>query len=67
MATRMPPVPPANHNAHDAAVHKDDAEEAKVTGHDKTQRNLKEQGHQGNIAQNTRNQGFRHDPGAGAK
>lgn len=61
MTTRMPPVPPANRNPHDAAVHKDDDEDSKVSGHDKHQRNLKEQGHQGNIAQNTRNPGYQQD------
>lgn len=61
MATRMPPVPPANRTPHHGDASKDQAEEAKVTGHDKHDRNLKEQGHQGNIAQNTRNQGYQQD------
>ncbi len=67
MSTHMPPVPPSGRSpqdkghkptAHDAASHKDEAEEAKVAGHDKTQ---------GNVARNTRNQGFRHDPSGGAR
>ena len=58
MTTRMPPTPPQGRSPQDkGAVQKDDDENAKVTGHDKHQRNLKEQGHQGNIAQNTHNQG----------
>lgn len=61
MATRTPPVPPASRNPHDSAVHKDDAEDAKVSGHDARERNLKEQGRQGNISQNTHHQGYQQD------
>ena len=67
MTSRTPTVPPAARNPHDSkdvdnepgkTAAKKAGEDAKVSGHDARQRNLKEQGHQGNIAQNTRNQGY---------
>lgn len=62
MTNRLPPVPPANRSkfAPNAEV-KDDKVEANVTEHDARKRNLKEQGRQGNIAQNTTNQGLQQD------
>ena len=60
-------VPPDNRNPHEGKEHrsheveKTAAENAKVSGHDKHLSNLKEQGDQANIAQNTRNQGSRQD------
>ncbi|MHB1207732.1 MAG: hypothetical protein ACYCZX_19365 [Rhodospirillaceae bacterium] len=51
-------IPPAGRNPREnKGQPKDDAENAKVTGHDERQRNLKEEGRQGNITQNTTNQG----------
>jgi hypothetical protein len=58
MTTHTPRVPPAARNSHEnRAKPQDDAENAKVSGHDERQRNLKEEGRQGNITQNTINQG----------
>ncbi|MBX7200923.1 MAG: hypothetical protein K1X51_16245 [Rhodospirillaceae bacterium] len=62
MSTRMPPAPPANRTPHGGDAKTDDAEEAKVADPDANDRNLKQRGHQGKIAQNIRNQGFRLTP-----
>ena len=50
-------IPPAGRSPHEKDQPKDDAENAKVSGHDERQRNLKEEGRQANITQNTINQG----------
>jgi hypothetical protein len=62
MANR-PPVPPANRSdkgPKDKNLPDHDAD-AKVSGHDARDRNLKQQGRQGNISQNTTNQGYQQD------
>lgn len=61
MSHRLPPVPPANRSP------KGPGESAKSTAPKDTatpdphQRNLAEQGRQGNTKQNTTNQGFQQD------
>jgi hypothetical protein len=58
MTGRMPPVPPASRSpkgpGSDPKIAKD---EAKHSSHE----NVKEQGEQGNIRQNTTNQGYQQD------
>ena len=58
MATRHPPVPPENRSRKTPATaektHEDNASPPE-------RENLKEQGRQGNIYQNTRNQGYQQD------
>jgi hypothetical protein len=63
MSARPPPVPPAARTtkAPTTAASPDTAQDAKVTRRDKRERNLDEQGHQGNIKQNTTNQGYQQD------
>jgi hypothetical protein len=57
--TKMPPVPPENQNPHGPDT------ESKIkkenTKPDDRQRNLAQQGRQGNIKQNTTNQGHQQD------
>ncbi len=63
MAKRAPPIPPASRSRkgpQKVAAH-DEAEDAHVTETDKRMRNLEQQGHQANITQNTRNQGYQQD------
>ena len=63
MANRRSSVP-ATRNKRSPEVTRraaDRAESAKVTSQDPRERNLKQQGRQGNIAQNTRNQGYQQD------
>ena len=63
MTKTTPQAPPAGRNPHENKDHrpheaeKTAAENAKVSGHDKHLDNVKEQGDQANIAQNTRNPG----------
>jgi hypothetical protein len=63
MTKRTPPVPPAGRSRKGPQQHaqNDSAESAQVTETDKRLRNLEQQGHQANIAQNTRNQGYQQD------
>lgn len=63
MTKRRSTVPPSRAKRSPQVMKRaeDRAETAKVAGHDPRDRNLKEQGHQGNIAQNTRNQGYQQD------
>lgn len=61
MSQRLPPVPPANRSTKgpgDPAGGKAQKDEAIP---DQRQRNLDEQGRQGNIKQNTTNQGHQQD------
>ena len=59
MTAKLPPVPPANRSdkgpGGSPEVPRDD------THDNKRDRNLKQQGRQGNIAQNTTNQGYQQD------
>jgi len=63
MTKRTPPIPPASRSPKGPPrqTASDDAEEAHVSETDKRLRNLEQQGHQANIAQNTRNQGYQQD------
>jgi len=62
MTQKMPPVPPANRSpkgpGSDPAVSADTAPDKKM---EDRQRNLGEQGRQGDIKQNTTNQGYQQD------
>ena len=55
MSKKAPPVPPANQSRKGTGS----AEEPQDEKQDKVPDNLAEQGRQGNIRQNTRNQGYR--------
>lgn len=60
MSKHMPPVPPANKSDKGPDSVKSGAEsDTRIP--DQHQRNLAEQGRQGNIKQNTTNQGFQQD------
>lgn len=63
MTKRRSTVPPSRAKRSQQVTKRaeDRAETARVTGHDPRDRNLKEHGQQGNIAQNTRNQGYQQD------
>ncbi|RYI99704.1 MAG: hypothetical protein EON47_15970 [Acetobacteraceae bacterium] len=62
--SHLPPVPPANRSPHGPGAQGKEgdlsaqAAEANKSGHD---RNLAEQGRQGDIKQNTTNQGYQQD------
>ncbi len=62
MSKNMPPVPPDNRSPKGPA---DESAAAKDTGprkkEDDRQRNLEQQGRQGNIKQNTTHQGYQQD------
>lgn len=58
MATRHPPVPSENRSRKKPASTEKTHEE---NGSPPERENLKEQGRQGNIYQNTRNQGYQQD------
>jgi hypothetical protein len=59
--TKMPPVPPANRSPHETEKPSVDSAEHSVPDIEGRTRNLAEQGHQGNIKQNTTNQGYQQD------
>ncbi len=62
MAKHTPPIPPAGRSPKGQGQETgDQAEKAHVTETDKRLRNQEQQGHQANIAQNTRNQGYQQD------
>ena len=61
MTKRAPPVPPASRSPKGPGDTHADITDDKVRGEDDRTRNLKEQGRQGNIAQNTHNQGYQQD------
>jgi hypothetical protein len=63
MAKHTPPIPPAGRSpkSGQTGTASDKAEDAHVTETDKRVRNLEQQGHQANITQNTRNQGYQQD------
>lgn len=62
MGKHAPPIPPAGRNPKGAPKPPaNDAETAHVTETDRRLRNQEQQGHQANIAQNTRNQGYQQD------
>lgn len=60
MTKHLPPVPPQNQSNKGPGEHRTIDPNA-TTGDNKQQRNLAEQGRQGNIKQNTTNQGFQQD------
>jgi len=55
---KIPPVPPANRSPKGPGVDPDAPEQPNI---EDSGENLKEQGRQGNIYQNTRNQGHQQD------
>lgn len=63
MTKRTPPIPPAGRSPKGPKrdVTANEAEDAHVSETDKRMRNLEQQGHQANIVQNTRNQGYQQD------
>jgi hypothetical protein len=63
MTKKTPPIPPAGRSPKGPTTRPDadNGENAQVTETDKRMRNLEQQGHQANIAQNTRNQGYQQD------
>ena len=63
MSKKTPPIPPAGRSPQGSTKRPaaDEAANAHVTETDKRLRNLEQQGHQANIAQNTRNQGYQQD------
>ena len=58
MASRPPPVPAANRSPKQPAPRGKAGTKARLAAQEK---NLNEQGRQGNIRQNTRNQGYQQD------
>lgn len=58
MTSKMPPVPPANRSPKGPGA---DPDLESGTGETQATRNLAEQGRQGNIKQNTTNQGHQQD------
>ncbi len=62
MGKHAPPIPPAGRSPKGPSKRPvNEAEHAHVTETDKRLRNQEQQGHQANIAQNTRNQGYQQD------
>ena len=65
MSKRTPPIPPAGRSRkgpqQQPQAENATAENAHVGETDKRLRNLEQQGHQANITQNTRNQGYQQD------
>jgi hypothetical protein len=59
MSKHVPPVPPASRNPKAGQGH--DAPDVKDRGGKPGERNLEQQGRQGNINENTRNQGHQQD------
>lgn len=60
MSKQMPPIPPASRSKKGPDLEVS-AKDAEVRGRKPVPQNLKEQGHQGNIAQNTHHQGYQQD------
>ena len=58
--SKAPPVPPAGRSDKGAGASGEKSDLA-ATQHHPEKRNLKEQGRQGNIRQNTHNQGYQQD------
>ena len=59
--TKPPPVPPANRSPNDPGSNPDAKPDVKTDGKPPKRKNLAEQGRQGNIKQNTTNQGYQQD------
>jgi hypothetical protein len=59
--SKAPPVPPAARSNKGAGASGDRSGDLTATQHHPEKRNLKEQGRQGNIRQNTHNQGYQQD------
>jgi hypothetical protein len=59
--TKPPPVPPANRSPDDPGSNPDAKSEVKNERKPPERENLAEQGRQGNIKQNTTNQGYQQD------
>lgn len=58
--SKAPPIPPANRSDKGAGAGEKSGDLA-ATQHQPAKRNLAEQGRQGNIRQNTHNQGYQQD------
>jgi hypothetical protein len=61
MTKRMPPVPPANRSPKGPGDASTPEPQPRQPEHGNRERNLAEQGRQGNIAQNTTHQGYQQD------
>lgn len=61
MSQRLPPVPPANRSDKGPGEPAESNNHTDANTPDPRQRNLAEQGRQGNIKQNTTNQGLQQD------
>ena len=59
--SKAPPVPPAGRSDKGPGTAGDHPGDPATTQHHPEKRNLKEQGRQGNIRQNTHNQGYQQD------
>jgi len=59
--TKPPPVPPASRNPNDVGSNRNPKSDVKNDGKAPERENLAEQGRQGNIKQNTTNQGYQQD------
>jgi hypothetical protein len=59
--TKSPPAPPANRSPNDPGSNSDARPDVKNDGKPPERKNLAEQGRQGNIKQNTTNQGYQQD------
>jgi hypothetical protein len=59
--SKAPPVPPAGRSDKGAGPSGDKSGDLAATRHHPEKRNLAEQGRQGNIRQNTHNQGYQQD------
>ncbi|WMT92857.1 hypothetical protein [Pelagibacterium sp. H642] len=60
MSKHLPPVPPENQSKKGPGEHRE-MSPSSAKGRHSRERNLAEQGRQGNIKQNTTNQGFQQD------
>jgi len=58
MSKQMPPVPPANRNRNEPARPEAEGE---IKGRKPAPGHVEQQGEQGNIRENTRNQGYQQD------
>jgi hypothetical protein len=61
MTNRLPPVPPAGRSPKGPGNQAEPPAPSDRKGADEGRENLKEQGRQGNIKQNTTNQGYQQD------
>ena len=61
MTAHPPPVPPEQQSPHEGSTLADQSSGAQRERANKSNRNLGEQGRQGNIKQNTTNEGYQQD------